>query len=66
MDLRSAAPVDQAAIEAILAPGAAGRMLPAEAYTSEAVLAWERRHLFADSWVCAGRSADLADAGDRR
>ena len=41
-------------------------MLPAEAYTSEAVLAWERRHLFAEGWVCAGRSADLADAGDRR
>jgi len=66
MDLRSAAPVDHVAVEAILAPGAAGRMLPAEAYTSEAVLAWERRHLFAESWVCAGRSADLADAGDRR
>jgi Rieske 2Fe-2S family protein len=41
-------------------------MLPAEAYTSDDVLAWERQHLFADSWVCAGRSADLADAGDRR
>ena len=66
MDVRSAAPVDPAGLEAILAPDAPGRMLPAEAYTSEAVLAWERQHLFADSWVCAGRSADLADAGDRR
>ncbi len=42
MDVRSAAPVDPAGLEAILAPGAPGRMLPAEAYTSEAVLAWER------------------------
>lgn len=66
MDVRSAAPVDPAGLEAILAPDAPGRMLPAEAYTSEAVLTWERQHLFADSWVCAGRSADLADAGDRR
>ena len=31
------------------------RMLPAEAYTSAEVLAWERRHLFAGSWTCLGR-----------
>ena len=36
-----------------------GRMLPAEAYTSTDVLAWERRHLFAGSWTCLGRLADL-------
>lgn len=66
LGLRSAAPVDGAGLEAILDPGAPGRMLPAEAYTSADVLAWERRHLFAESWVCAGRSADLAAAGDRR
>lgn len=41
-------------------------MLPAEAYTSEDVLAWERRVLFTESWVCAGRAADLAEPGDRR
>jgi Rieske 2Fe-2S family protein len=64
--VRAAAPVDDATLAAILEPGASGRMLPAEAYTSEEVLAWERRHLFAESWVCAGRSADLAEAGDRR
>jgi Rieske 2Fe-2S family protein len=64
--VRSAAPVDHAALEAILAPGAPGRMLPAEAYTDPDVLTWEREHLFAQTWVCAGRSADLADAGDRR
>ena len=66
LSARSAAPVDHAGLEAVLAPGAPGRMLPAEAYTSEDVLAWERRHVFADSWVCAGRGADLADPGDRR
>ena len=38
-------------------------MLPAEAYTSPAVLAWERRHFFAASWVCVGRVADLLPEG---
>ena len=30
-------------------------MLPAAAYTSPDVLAWEQRHFFAASWVCLGR-----------
>ena len=41
-------------------------MLPAAAYLDDAVLAWERTHLFADAWVCAGRAADLAAVGARR
>jgi phenylpropionate dioxygenase-like ring-hydroxylating dioxygenase large terminal subunit len=60
------APVPRVGLEAMLSDGAPGRMLPAKAYTSDEVLAWERRHLFADSWVCAGRSADLTEPGDRR
>ncbi len=40
-------------------------MLPAEAYTSDAVLAWEQRHLFAGSWTCLGRVDDLFPAGER-
>jgi len=35
------------------------QMLPAEAYTSEEVLDWERRHVFAGGWTCLGRVADL-------
>ncbi len=35
------------------------RMLPAAAYTSPEVLAWEQRHLFAGSWTCLGRYVDL-------
>ncbi len=35
------------------------RMMPAGAYTSPEVLAWEQRHLFAGSWTCLGRMADL-------
>lgn len=39
------------------------RMLPAAAYTSEEVLAWERRHLFAGSWTCLGRLEELLPSG---
>ncbi len=43
------------------------RMLPAVAYTSTAVLAWELRQLYAGSWTCLGRLADLfpETAGER-
>ena len=34
-------------------------MLPASAYTSPEVLAWEQRHLVAGSWACLGRVTDL-------
>ena len=41
-------------------------MLPAAAYLDDAILAWERRHLFADAWVCVGRGDELAAVGARR
>ncbi|HET7431028.1 MAG TPA: SRPBCC family protein [Nocardioides sp.] len=37
--------------------------LPASAYTSPAVLAWELRHLYAARWVCLGRIDDLLAGG---
>src|SRR5213083_1697084 len=37
----------------------AAHMLPAAAYTSPDVLAWERRHMYAASWTCLGRIDDL-------
>ena len=41
-------------------------MLPAEAYTSADVLAWEQRHFFAGSWACAGREIELrSDSGGK-
>jgi Rieske 2Fe-2S family protein len=43
--------------------GAPARMLPAAAYTSDEVLAWELRHLFAGSWTCLGRTEELLGAG---
>ncbi|MGA9746142.1 MAG: SRPBCC family protein [Nocardioides sp.] len=35
------------------------QMMPAVAYTSEDVLAWERRHVFAGTWSCLGRLDEL-------
>ena len=40
--------------------------LPAEAYTDWSVFRWEMKHFFHESWVCAGRAGDLANAGDWR
>src|SRR5689334_5924853 len=54
------APVDRAALDAALRPFGTSRMLPAEAYTSPEVFAWERRHLFAGAWTCIGRADELA------
>jgi len=43
-----------------------GRMLPAVAYTSAEVLAWELRHLYAGTWCCLGRLDELLPVdGDR-
>ena len=39
--------------------GTVPAMLPAPAYTSDEVLAWERRHLFAGTWTCLGRLDEL-------
>jgi len=38
-------------------------MLPAAAYTSAEVLAWELRHLYAGSWTCLGRVDELLPMG---
>ena len=43
--------------------GAVPSMLPAVAYTSAEVLAWELRHLFAGTWTCLGRLDELLDEG---
>ncbi|GAB3787893.1 aromatic ring-hydroxylating oxygenase subunit alpha [Nocardioides ungokensis] len=39
--------------------GTVPAMLPAAAYTSDEVLAWERRHLYAGTWTCLGRLEEL-------
>jgi Rieske 2Fe-2S family protein len=59
-------PMDRAAVERVLLPFGPSRLLPQEAYTSADVLEWEKRHFFAESWVCAGTAEGLEQAGDQR
>jgi Rieske 2Fe-2S family protein len=56
-------PVDRDALAAVLRPLGEARMPPAAAYTDPAVLAWERRHLFAGAWTCLGRLDSLRRDG---
>jgi Rieske 2Fe-2S family protein len=60
----STAPLDLDQVRACLV--GSGTMLPGPAYTDEAVLAWERRVVFAGGWACVGRADDLAEPGSRR
>jgi Rieske 2Fe-2S family protein len=60
------APVDPAALAAVLRPLAQARTLPGAAYADPQVFEWERRHFLAGSWVCVGRAADTPAVGDQR
>jgi glycine betaine catabolism A len=46
-------------LDSTLRPFGESTMLPAAAYTSNDVLAWEQRRLFAGTWTCVGRAAEL-------
>jgi glycine betaine catabolism A len=60
------APLDIAEVGAALRPHGASVMLPAAAYTSDDVYAWELRHMFAGGWTCLGRTAELAASNSHR
>ena len=53
------APIDAAALAGALQPFGRSTMFLASAYIDPAVFEWERRHAFADSWVCLGRADEL-------
>jgi Rieske 2Fe-2S family protein len=57
-------PLDRDEVRACLEGTAT--MLPAGAYTDDAVLAWERKALLGGGWVCVGRSADVGKPRTRR
>ena len=59
----TAAPLPPDLLAPALRPFGEGTMLPAQAYTSAEVLAWERRHFFAGTWTCLGRLDALAVDG---
>jgi len=54
---------DPEGLDRALQPFGRSTMLPAPAYTSEAVWTWERRNVFAGSWTCLGREDALRDGG---
>jgi Rieske 2Fe-2S family protein len=58
----SMAPVDVQDLHAALRAHGESVMLPAAAYISEDVYAWERRHVFAAGWTCLGRVDEVVDA----
>jgi Rieske 2Fe-2S family protein len=60
------APIDAGALVPALMPFGEGTMLPAEAYTSPEVFAWEQRHFFAGTWSCLGRADELCADGVRQ
>jgi len=59
------APIDPAALMPVLAPIGEARTLPQASYVSDEVFAWETERFFEGSWVCAGRSAQLARPGEQ-
>ena len=60
-------PIDLERLRPVLAPTLGqSRTLPAEAYLSDDVFAWEQTHFFEDGWVCLGRGDGLANPGDQR
>ena len=65
--MSESSPIDPELLRPVLAPTLGeSRTLPAEAYLSDEVFAWEERHFFEDGWVCLGRSDNLERAGDQR
>ncbi|MEO5900585.1 MAG: aromatic ring-hydroxylating dioxygenase subunit alpha [Ilumatobacteraceae bacterium] len=53
---RQPAPLDPAALAATMQPFGWARTLPRAAYVDEAVLTWEREHIFDGGWICVGRT----------
>jgi Rieske 2Fe-2S family protein len=64
--MAAGAPIDSAAVAAVLAPFGESRTLPAIAYTSQEVFDWELEALFASTWVCLGRVDETLAPGQVR
>lgn len=60
------APIETSAVEAILRNDGTNRTLPAAAFSSSEMFAWEQFELFANGWVCLGRTQDLLAPGQLR
>ncbi len=62
----SPAPIDRGAVLRALEPFGHSRTLPADAYLSPQVFAWEIEHIFTGSWLCLGRTDGLPGPGQAR
>jgi len=60
------APIDPAAVAALLEPFGSSRTLPAEAYRSDKLFAWERAEILSRTWMCVGRTDELVQPGQLR
>ncbi len=60
------APLNPGEVKAVLEPFGSSMGLPAEAYRSDAVFAWEREHFLAGTWFCLGRVDELVGPGQAR
>ncbi|HSL27491.1 MAG TPA: aromatic ring-hydroxylating dioxygenase subunit alpha [Acidimicrobiia bacterium] len=60
------APIDVTAVDRLLAPFGQSRTLPAEAYRSPEVFAWEQDFIFSAGWMCLGRTDELLQPGQLR
>jgi Rieske 2Fe-2S family protein len=59
----SVAPLSAEELAPAMRPFGESTMLPAAAYTSAEVFAWEQRHFFAGRWTCVGRRDALVSDG---
>jgi Rieske 2Fe-2S family protein len=64
--MTSAPPIDLAAVRLATAPLGASLTMPASAYASPEVFAWEQRRFFEESWVCVGRGTELDTPGAQK
>ncbi len=60
------APIDQRHVADLQRPFGSSRSLPAAAYRSAELFAWEQAELFGGGWVCVGRTEDLVARGQVR
>jgi Rieske 2Fe-2S family protein len=58
--------LEREALRLCLAPLGEAQTLPGAAYNDPDVFAWEQDVFFEASWVCLGRSSDLARTGDHK
>jgi Rieske 2Fe-2S family protein len=58
-------PIEPSLLERAAAPFPSAVTLPASAYTSEEVFAWEQDRFLEGSWYCVGRSDVVARSGDQ-